>query len=105
MASAVPPQSNTRLGLFHLFLLNPWRLSRLPQPAAEGMGPVLSADWFWLRKRRRAAGGGCSDAFAAQRHSDPERMRGELLAARAWFPKGCPLWSVFGYFLLIKKVT
>ena len=21
------------------------------------------------------------------------------------FPKGCPLWSVFGYFLLIKKVT
>ena len=47
MASAVPPQSNTRLGLFHLFLLNPWRLSRLPQPAAEGMGPVLSADWFW----------------------------------------------------------
>ena len=69
------------------------------------MGPVLSADWFWLRKRRRAAGGGCSEAFAAQRHSDPERMRGELLAARAWFPKGCPLWSVFGYFLLIKKVT
>ena len=69
------------------------------------MGPVLSADWFWLRKRRRAAGGGCSEAFAAQRHSDPERMRGELLAARVWFPKGCPLWSVFGYFLLIKKVT
>ena len=47
MVSAVPPQSNTRLGPFHLFLLNPWRLSRLPQPAAEGMGPVLSADWFW----------------------------------------------------------
>ena len=105
MASAVPPQSNTRLGPFHLFLLNPWRLSRLPLLAAEGMGPVLSADWFWLRKRRRAAGGGCSEAFAAQRHSDPERMRGELLAARVWFPKGCPLWSVFGYFLLIKKVT
>ena len=47
MASAVPPQSNTRLGLFHLFLLNPWLLSRLPLLAAEGMGPVLSADWFW----------------------------------------------------------
>ena len=105
MASAVPPQSNTRLAPFHLFLLNPWWLPRLPQPAAEGMGPVLSADWFWLRKRRRAAGGGCSEAFVAQRHSDPERMRGELLAARVWFPKGCPLWSVFGYFLLIKKVT
>ena len=47
MASAVPPQSNTRLAPFHLFLLNPWRLSRPPQQAAEGMGPVLSADWFW----------------------------------------------------------
>ena len=47
MASAVPPQSNTRLAPFHLFLLNPWWLPRLPQPAAEGMGPVLSADWFW----------------------------------------------------------
>ena len=91
MASAVPPQSNTRLGLFHLFLLNPWRLSSLPRPAAEGMGPVLSADWFWLHKRRCAAGGGYSEAFAAQRHSDPERMRGELLAARAWVPRGLPL--------------
>ena len=90
MASAVPPQSNTRLGPFHLFLLNPWRLSSLPLLAAEGMGPVLSADWFWLRKRRRAAGGGCSEAFAARRHSDPERMRGELLAARAWFQRGAP---------------
>ena len=104
MASAVPPQSNTRLAPFHLFLLNPRRLSSLPRPAAEGMGPVLSADWFWLRKRRRAAGGGCSEAFAAQRHSDPERMRGELLAARVWF-QGVYPWSVFGYFLLIKKVT
>ena len=31
------------------------------------MGPVLSADWFWLRKRRCAAGGGCSEAAAMQR--------------------------------------
>ena len=104
MASAVPPQSNTRLGLFHLFLLNPRRLSRLPQQAAEGMGPVLSADWFWLRKRRRAAGGGCSEAFAARRHSDPERMRGELLAARAWFQGACP-WPLFRAFLAGQKGT
>ena len=68
------------------------------------MGPVLSADWFWLRKRRCAAGGGCSEAFAAQRHSDPERMRGELLAARAWFQGACP-WPLFRAFLAGQKGT
>ena len=47
LISAVPPQSNTRLGPFHLTGSNPWLLSRLPLLAAEGMGPVLSADWFW----------------------------------------------------------
>ena len=45
-------------------------LRRLPLLAAEGMGPVLSADWFW-----------------------------------PWGSKGFTPWSVFGYFLLIKKVT
>ena len=68
------------------------------------MGPVLSADWFWLRKRRCAAGGGCSEAFAAQRHSDPERMRGELLAARVWFQGACP-WPLFRAFLAGQKGT
>ena len=41
------------------------------------------------------------------RHSrlPPLRVRAAQALPVKGFPKGKPLWSVFGYFLLIKKVT
>ena len=78
------------------------------QPAATGGGGngsgterrlVLAAQTL-MRRRRRMQRGVCG--AAAQR---PRADARGAACRKSMVPKGCPLWSVFGYFLLTKKVT
>ena len=111
-ASAVPPQSNTRLGPFHLFMLNP---KRLPLPFALGGGgngsgtkrrlvlavgfqgvyPLVS---LWLLSSDEESNITRTSAPTGVNYirENPAGQKGS---------KGFTLWSVFGYFLLTKKVT
>ena len=54
-------------------------------------------------------GGICRGHVTSRTHHHsrlpPLRVRAAQALPVKGFPKGKPLWSVFGYFLLIKKVT
>ena len=54
-------------------------------------------------------GGICRGHVTSRTHPHsrlpPLRVRAAQALPVKGFPKGKPLWSVFGYFLLIKKVT